>query len=78
MGLFDLFKSGGGKGDKADKKSNAAAKWAERAGDKRAQNYDRQEAIQALAERLPTIPVRPEQLPHAPKPSSRSPVICRF
>ena len=50
MGLFDLFKSGGGKGDKAAKKSNAAAKWAERAGDKRAQNYDRQEAIQALAD----------------------------
>jgi HEAT repeat protein len=51
MGLFDLFKGGGAKGEKkGDKKSNAAAKWAERAGDKRAQNYDRQEAIQALAE----------------------------
>lgn len=48
MGLFDLFKSGGK--DTAEKKSNAAAKWAERAADKRAQNYDRQEAIQALAE----------------------------
>jgi hypothetical protein len=48
MGLFDLFK-GGGK-DKGDKKSNPAAKWAEKAGDKRAQNYDRQEAIQALAD----------------------------
>lgn len=48
MGLFDLFK-GGGK-DKGEKKSNPAAKWAEKAGDKRAQNYDRQEAIQALAD----------------------------
>ena len=54
MGLFDLFK---GKGDKkGDKpgaskaKSNPADKWAERASDKRAQNYDRQEAIQALAD----------------------------
>jgi hypothetical protein len=51
MGLFDLFKGGAKGGDKkGDKKANAAAKWAERAGDKRAQNYDRQEAIQALAE----------------------------
>ncbi len=49
MGLFDLFKGGGGK-EKAEKKSNPAAKWAERAGDKRAQNYDRQEALQALAD----------------------------
>src|SRR5512140_1328837 len=49
MGLFDLFK-GGGKGEKGDKKANAAAKWAEKAADKRAQNYDRQEAIQALAD----------------------------
>jgi HEAT repeat protein len=47
MGLFDLFR-GGKKGE--EKKSNPAAKWAERAADKRAQNYDRQEAIQALAE----------------------------
>jgi hypothetical protein len=54
MGLFDLFKSGGkqaqesngGKGSAA----SAAAKWAEKAGDKRAQNYDRQEAIAELAE----------------------------
>jgi HEAT repeat protein len=50
MGLFDLFKAGdkkqgGGKGGKA----GAAAKWAERI-EKRAQNYDRQEAITALAE----------------------------
>ncbi len=50
MGLFDLFK-GNGKKDNADRpKANAAARWAERAGDKRAQNYDRQEAISALAE----------------------------
>jgi len=56
MGLFDLFK---GRKDKANdeggdpdraKAASAAARWAERAGDKRAQNYDRQEAIQALAE----------------------------
>jgi hypothetical protein len=53
MGLFDLFKGGGRKppgGDKGEKgKSSPAAKHAEKAGDKRAQNYDRQEAIQALA-----------------------------
>ncbi len=46
MGLFDLFK-GGDAG--ARPKVNAAAKWADRV-DKRAQNYDRQEAIQALSE----------------------------
>jgi hypothetical protein len=45
MGLFDRFRSGGAK---AEKKS-PAGKWADRI-DKRAQNYDRQEAIQALAE----------------------------
>ncbi len=49
MGLFDLFRAGdkkqGGKGGKA----NPAAKWAERI-EKRAQNYDRQEAITALGE----------------------------
>ncbi len=51
MGLFDIFK-GGSKSDATpgDKKAAAAAKWADRAGDKRAQNYDRQEAIAALAE----------------------------
>src|SRR5580700_4777688 len=43
MGLFDLFKS-----EKKDAKS-PAGKWADRI-EKRAQNYDRQEAIQALAE----------------------------
>jgi hypothetical protein len=54
MGLFDLFK---GKSEKADDqgkktraKSNPADKWADKAGDKRAQNYDRQEALSALAE----------------------------
>lgn len=50
MGLFDLFKAGQKKGDKADKKSNPASRWAEKAGDKRAQNYDRQEALQALSD----------------------------
>jgi hypothetical protein len=45
MGLFDLFKA---KGD--DKpKASPAAKWANVAADKRAQSYDRQEAIGALA-----------------------------
>jgi HEAT repeat protein len=46
MGLFDLFKGG----DKKERgKGNPAAKWADRV-EKRAQNYDRQEALQALAE----------------------------
>ena len=45
MGLFDLFKGEKKKGPKA----SPAAKWADRV-EKRAQNYDRQEAIQALAE----------------------------
>lgn len=51
MGFFDLFKgkSGSGKdGGGEQKKSNAAAKYAEAAGSKRAQAYDRQEAIQEL------------------------------
>lgn len=49
MGLFDLFKGGGG--GKAERpKPSSASKFAEKAGDKRAQNYDRQEAIQALAD----------------------------
>jgi len=48
MGLFDLFK--GGKTAGEDKpKASPAAKWANVAADKRAQNYDRQEAIQQLA-----------------------------
>src|SRR5580704_14724181 len=45
MGLFDLFKSG----DKNPRAKGGAAKWAERI-EKRAQNYDRQEAITALSE----------------------------
>jgi hypothetical protein len=44
MGLFDIFKKKNG-----DRKSSPAAKWAEAAGSKRAQAYDRQEAIQELA-----------------------------
>ena len=48
MGLFDLFKGGDGK-KKKNGKTNPAGKWAERI-EKRAQNYDRQEAIQALGE----------------------------
>jgi HEAT repeat protein len=49
MGLFDLFK-GGARGDKKERpKGNPAAKWADKV-EKRAQNYDRQEAIQALAD----------------------------
>ena len=46
MGLFDRFRSA----KKDDKPGAAAAKWAEAAGNKRAQNYDRQEALTALAE----------------------------
>jgi HEAT repeat protein len=45
MGFFDLFKGG----EKKKAKTSPAAKWADRV-EKRAQNYDRQEAIQALAE----------------------------
>ena len=49
MGLFDRFLPGA-KADKKDRpKGSAAAKWADRV-EKRAQNYDRQEAIQALAD----------------------------
>lgn len=47
MGFFDLFKGGGDK--KTAGKANPAAKWADRI-EKRAQNYDRQEAMNALAE----------------------------
>jgi len=51
VGLFDLFKAGSkDKTEKRDPKAAAAAKWAERAADKRAQNYDRQEAIAALSD----------------------------
>ena len=48
MGLFDLFKGGRSTGD--DKpKASPAAKWANVAADRRAQNYDRQEALGQLA-----------------------------
>jgi hypothetical protein len=47
MGLFDLFKGRAGGDDKP--KASPAAKWANVAADRRAQNYDRQEAIQQLA-----------------------------
>lgn len=47
MGLFDRFK--GAKAEKQGGKTNLAAKWADRV-EKRVQNYDRQEAIQALAD----------------------------
>ena len=51
MGLFDLFKgktkSGGSNGEK--KSSGSAAKYAEAAANKRAQAYDRQEALHELA-----------------------------
>jgi hypothetical protein len=49
MGLFDLFR-GKDKGGDNKKKSSPAAKWAEAAGDKRAQNYDRQEALTELSQ----------------------------
>lgn len=48
MGLFDFFKKDKAKGDQS-KAASAAAKWAEAAGNKRAQNYDRQEALHELA-----------------------------
>src|SRR5580693_4253542 len=47
MGLFDRFKSA--KAEKQGGKTNLAAKWADRV-ERRVQNYDRQEAIQALSE----------------------------
>jgi hypothetical protein len=47
MGLFDRFRGGGA--PKARQKSTPAGKWADRV-EKRVQNYDRQEAIQALAD----------------------------
>jgi hypothetical protein len=46
MGLFDRFR---GADKKQGSKGGAAAKWADRI-EKRAQNYDRQEAINALGE----------------------------
>jgi HEAT repeat protein len=44
MGLFDRLRGGS-----SDKKANPAAKWADRM-ERRAQNYDRQEAITALSD----------------------------
>jgi hypothetical protein len=49
MGLFDIFKGGKKAQQPEGSSAIAAAKWAEKAADKRAQNYDRQEAIAALA-----------------------------
>jgi hypothetical protein len=49
MGLFDFLKSSSKGADDKKKKSSAAAKWAEAAGSKRAQAYDRQDALQALS-----------------------------
>jgi hypothetical protein len=46
VGLFDIFKS---KKDSSAGPKNPADKWAGSAGDKRAQAYDRQEALHALA-----------------------------
>ncbi len=49
MGFFDRFKASA-KGDGRERsKGNPAAKWADRL-EKRVQNYDRQEAIQALGD----------------------------
>ena len=64
MGLFDLFKGksgkdAGGKGSGEKKpKANAAAKYAEAAGSKRAQAYDRQEAIAELCKMRSAAPRR--------------------
>jgi HEAT repeat protein len=49
MGLFDRFKGAPRVENKARPKGSPAAKWADRV-EKRAQNYDRQEAIQALSD----------------------------
>ena len=49
MGLFDRFKGGAKIVDKKGSKGSVAAKWADRI-ERRVQNYDRQEAIQALAD----------------------------
>jgi hypothetical protein len=49
MGLFDLFKGTPKAEGKPRPKGNPAAKWADRV-ERRVQNYDRQEAIQALSD----------------------------
>ncbi len=54
MGLFDFFKRTDNRTDKLGKKPpqvrREVARWADKAADKRAQNYDRQEAIAALCD----------------------------
>ncbi len=54
MGIFDFFKSNNNKseelGNKAPPIPKEVARWASKAADKRAQNYDRIEAIAALAD----------------------------
>ena len=47
MGLFDFFKP---KTSEPAKKSSSIAKWAQRAVDKRGQTYERNEALEALAD----------------------------
>jgi HEAT repeat protein len=49
MGLFDLFKGTPKAGGQPRPKPSPASKWADRV-ERRVQNYDRQEAIQALSE----------------------------
>jgi len=55
MGIFDFFRRSDNKADRLGKKggevsSKEVARWEQKAGDKRAQNYDRQEALSQLAE----------------------------
>jgi HEAT repeat protein len=49
MGLFDRFKGGSSDKNRPGNKPSPAAKWADRV-EKRAQTYDRQEAIAALSD----------------------------
>jgi hypothetical protein len=55
MGIFDFFKRSDNKSEKIGRKPGEVSikevqKWASKAADKRAQNYDRQEALGALAD----------------------------
>lgn len=54
MGIFDFFKSSDNRAEKLGEKpklvSKEVARWGEKAASKRAQTYDRQEAIAALAD----------------------------
>ena len=62
MGLFDRFKSSGSAKPvkkEGTAKASPVARWAEVAGNKRAQNYDRQEAIDELEE-LASPPAKPD------------------